>query len=90
MWIKQYNFKLVKIQTIKKITKLNTSFDDWINSSISYNGEKENEWLILKYIFDELLSKNYIDFKIWYQCIIISRLNLELPIISKGIISVKI
>ncbi len=77
-------------ETIKKITKLNTSFDDWINSSISYNGEKENEWLILKYIFDELLSKNYIDFKIWYQCIIISRLNLELPIISKGIISVKI
>lgn len=73
----------------KKITKINSTFEENINSSIPFDGEKEKKWLYLKLIFDELLSKNFINHKVWYQCIIIARLNLELPIISKGIISVK-
>ena len=73
---------------IKKITKINSVFDESFNFSIPFDREKENDWLSLKLIFDELLSKSFINHKVWYQCLIITRLNLDLPIISKGIISV--
>ncbi len=73
---------------IKKITKINSVFVESFNSSIPFDREKENDWLSLKLIFDELLSKSFINHKVWYQCLIITRLNLALPIISKGIISV--
>lgn len=75
---------------MKKIVKICSDFEEPTTSSIYFNREKESKWYDLKHIFDELLSKNYIDSDVWYKCIILARLNLGLPIISKGIISVKI